>query len=64
LLSDPDLQLALALGLPTFNADNAKWDGRVLLVVFDGIVAKAFCRVSSAAGSAAQAIARLRRHGV
>lgn len=62
--SDPDLQLALALRLLRFNADNAEWHGRVLLVIFDGIVAKAFCRVSSAAGSAAQAIAWRRGQGV
>lgn len=62
LLSDPELQLALALRLLRFNAENAEWDGRVLPVIFDGIVAKAFCRVSS--GSAAQAIAWRRRQGV
>jgi hypothetical protein len=54
--------LALALRLLRFNAENAEWDGRVLPVIFDGIVAKAFCRVSS--GSAAQAIAWRRRQGV
>jgi len=64
LLSDPDLQLARALGLPTFNVDKMDWYCRVLLVVREGIVARAFSPVSSAAGSAAQAITWMRGQGV
>jgi peroxiredoxin len=64
LLSDPDLQLALALGLPTFNVDNTDWYCRLTLVITEGTVAQAFSPVVSARRSAAQAIAWMRGQGL
>jgi peroxiredoxin len=63
LLSDPELQLAQALGLPTFNVDNADWYRRVTLAIAEGSVAQAFSPLPGAAQSAAQAIAWIRAQG-
>lgn len=56
LLSDPDLQFARALGLPTFNADGSDWYHRTLLLVADGCVEHAVYPVPSASGSATHAL--------
>jgi peroxiredoxin len=64
LLSDPDLQLARALGLSTFNVDNTDWDCRLTLVITEGTVAQAFSPVGSARRSAAQVIAWMRGQGL
>ncbi|MGO9322745.1 MAG: hypothetical protein ACLQBY_18340 [Solirubrobacteraceae bacterium] len=64
LLSDPDLQLARALGLPTFNVDKTDWYCRLMLVITEGTVAQAFSGVSSAPRSTAQIIAWMRAQGL
>jgi peroxiredoxin len=61
LLSDPDLRLARALGLGTFNVDGADWYCRMTLVVVGGIVAETFS--PRGARATAQAIAWLRAQG-
>jgi peroxiredoxin len=63
LLTDPTLQLAQELELPTFTADHKRWYQRLTLVASGGSVDKAFYPVPSAARSAAQVIAWLRLHG-
>jgi peroxiredoxin len=60
LLSDPDLQLARALGLPTFNMDHTDWYCRLTLVVDRGRVAAAFYP-TSAARSGGEAVAWIRK---
>ncbi len=57
LLSDPELRLASAFDLPTFNLDGARRYQRVVLVVNQGRISKAFFPVSSGARSAAQVLA-------
>jgi peroxiredoxin len=64
LLSDHELQLARALGLPTFNVDNADWYRRVTLLLAEGSIAQAFSALGGAAQSAAQAIAWIRAEGI
>jgi peroxiredoxin len=64
LLSDPELQLAQALELPTFNVDNADWYRRVTLVIAEGAIAQAFAPLRAAAQSAVQAIAWIRAQGI
>jgi peroxiredoxin len=64
LLSDPELQLARALRLPTFNLDNADWYCRVTLVIAEGNIAHAFFPVKGVAHSAAQAITWMRAQGI
>lgn len=56
LLSDPDMQFARALGLPTFNTDGSDWYARMLLVVADGCVERVVYPVPSASGSATHAL--------
>jgi peroxiredoxin len=62
LLSDPDLVLARALGLPTFNMDRDDWYCRVTILIQGGRIAAAFH--PSAARSAGEAIARIQDQGV
>jgi peroxiredoxin len=57
LLSDPELQLASAFDLPTFNVDGARRYQRIVLVANDGMISKAFFPTSSGARSAAQVLA-------
>ncbi len=64
LLGDPELQLARALGLPTFTLDGGFWYHRLTLVVGGGRIQKAFFPVSSAARSAAQVIAWMTIQGI
>jgi peroxiredoxin len=64
LLSDPELQLARELELPTFELDAARWYQRLTLVASGGRIEKAFFPVSSAAHSAAQVIAWLSVQGI
>jgi len=60
LLSDPRLEFARELALPTFDADGASWYRRCLLVAIDGRVAHAVYPVSSPGQSAAHVIEWLR----
>ncbi len=64
LLCDPELELARALGLPTFMSDGAGWYERLVLVASGGRVEKAFYPVSKPARSAAQVITWLALRGV
>jgi peroxiredoxin len=56
LLSDPELKLAQALGLPTFNMDQTDWYRRTVIVVEHGRIAWASYPVASAS-SASEAVA-------
>lgn len=60
LLSDPQLQLAPALTLPTFEVAGTRLYKRITLVVEDGEVAKAFYPVFPPDGNAADVLAWLR----
>lgn len=62
LLSDPDLVLAGALGLPTFNLDHADWYCRFTVMIHRGRIAAAFSP-TSAARSAGEAAAWIREQG-
>jgi len=64
LLTDPELQLAQELELPTFTVDGKSWYQRLTLVASHGTIDKAFYPVPSAARSAAQAIAWMQVHGI
>jgi peroxiredoxin len=64
LLSDPRLELAQELGLPTFAVAGRSWYERLTLVASGGRIEKAFFPVASAARSAAQVIAWMTMHGV
>jgi peroxiredoxin len=63
LWSDPDRQLARALGLPTFEQPGASGYRRGMLVVDAGVVEKAFYPVDSPEHSAAQVISWLKATG-
>jgi peroxiredoxin len=64
LLSDPTLQLAERLELPTFMADGTRWYRRLTMVVENERIMKVFFPVNSAARSAAQVIAWMTIQGV
>jgi peroxiredoxin len=64
LLSDPELLVADALELPTFEKDGGPWYERLTLVVGLGRVQKAFFPVANAARSAAQVIAWMQIQGI
>lgn len=64
LLSDPEMQLAERLPLPTFEHDGASWYERLTLVAREGHVEKAFSPVGSAGRSAAQVIAWMQMRGL
>jgi peroxiredoxin len=64
LLSDPELHLAWALELPTFDLDGASWYQRVTLVAREGRIEKAFSPVASAVLSAAQVLAWMQAQGI
>jgi peroxiredoxin len=59
LLTDPECRLAQELELPTFVLDGMSWYQRLTLVASGGRIDKAFFPVTSAARSAAQALAWL-----
>jgi peroxiredoxin len=61
LLSDPELRLADALGLPTFEAGGMTLYKRITLVVQDGAIAKAFYPVFPPDRNAADVLAWLRQ---
>jgi len=60
LLSDPDLRLAAALGLPTFAAGGMRLYKRITLVVEDGVVARSFYPVFPPDRNAAEVVGWLR----
>jgi peroxiredoxin len=64
LLSDPRLQLAERLQLPTFTDEGVWRYRRLTLIVHDGHIVKVFFPVSSAGRSAAQAIAWMTIQGI
>jgi peroxiredoxin len=64
LLCDPELQLAQAIGLPTFARDGASWYQRLVLVVSGGFTEKVFFPVSNASRSAAQVITWMMLQGI
>jgi peroxiredoxin len=64
LFSDPTLQLAERLGLPTFPSHGRSWYRRLTLVTHERVIVKAFFPVSSAARSAAQVIAWMKIQGI
>jgi peroxiredoxin len=64
LLSDPQLQLAERLQLPTFTDEGVRRYRRLTLVVHDGYIVKVFFPVSSAGRSAAQAVAWMTIQGI
>ena len=64
LLSDPRLQLAERLQLPTFTDARVRRYRRLTLVVHDGYIVKAFFPVSNAARSVAQVIAWMTIQGI
>ncbi len=59
LLSDPDLHLAAALSLPTFEAAGMRLYRRITLVAEDGAIAKAFYPVFPPDRNAAEVLAWL-----
>ena len=59
LLSDPDLRLAAALSLPTFEAGGMRLYKRITLVVTDGAIGKAFYPVFPPDRNAAEVLAWL-----
>jgi peroxiredoxin len=64
LFSDPDLQIARELELPTFELDKARWYHRLTLIAKDGRIQKAFFPVASAGRSAAQVITWMQVQGI
>lgn len=60
LLSDPERELAQALGLPTFSAGGRTFYRRLTLVADGGRVVKVFYPVGEPAGNAAQVLGWLR----
>ena len=62
-LSDNDLQLTRALGLPTFSTSGMTLLKRMALVIDDGTIAKVFYPVFPPDKNAEEVVAWLRRHG-
>lgn len=60
LLADPDLRLAAALGLPTFEAAGMTLYKRITLIVQDGMIAKVFYPVFPPDRNVAEVLAWLR----
>lgn len=63
MLIDPDLVLAEALGLPTFELSERLWYRRLTLLVHDGIIERAFYPVATAANNPGQVLTWLQLHG-
>lgn len=59
LLADPELRLADALGLPTFEASGRRWYRRITLIVREGTIAKVFYPVFPPDRNAAEVVAWL-----
>ncbi|HEY4811463.1 MAG TPA: redoxin family protein [Solirubrobacteraceae bacterium] len=64
LLSDPRLELAELLQLPTFTDERVRLYRRLTLIVHDGHIVKVFFPVGSAGRSAAQAVAWMTLQGI
>jgi peroxiredoxin len=62
ILSDPDLELAAALRLPTFTVEDRRLYKRLTLVVSDGRIEHAFYPVFPPDGHAAEVLGWLRDH--
>lgn len=62
LLSDPDLSLAEALRLPTFEVDGMRLYARLTMVVREAAIEHAFYPVFPPDGHAAEVLAWLRQH--
>jgi peroxiredoxin len=63
MLIDPDLVLAEALGLPTFELAERLWYRRLTLLVHDGVIERAFYPVATAANNPGQVLTWLQLHG-
>lgn len=63
LLSDPELKLAAALGLPTFNVDGMDWYCRLVLVLERARIAAVLYPVADASLSAWEALEWIRGQG-
>jgi peroxiredoxin len=63
MLIDPDLVLAEALGLPTFELAERLWYRRLTLLAHDGIIERAFYPVATAANNPGQVLTWLQLHG-
>jgi peroxiredoxin len=62
ILSDPDLALAEALALPTFEADGERLFSRLTMVVTDGRIERAFYPIFPPDQHAAEVLGWLREH--
>jgi peroxiredoxin len=63
MLIDPDLVLAEALGLPTFELSDRLWYRRLTLLVHDGMIERVFYPVATAANNPGQVLTWLQLHG-
>jgi peroxiredoxin len=63
MLIDPDLVLAEALGLPTFELAERRWYRRLTLLAHDGVIERAFYPVTTAANNPGQVLTWLQLHG-
>jgi peroxiredoxin len=63
MLVDPDLVLAEALGLPTFELAERRWYRRLTLLAHDGVIERAFYPVATAANNPGQVLTWLQLHG-
>jgi peroxiredoxin len=64
LLSDPGVRLARALGLATFNVDDADWYCRLTLLVMDGTISQVFSAGSNPEHGVASVLAWIREQRV
>jgi peroxiredoxin len=63
MLIDPDLVLAEALGLPTFELAQRLWYRRLTLLAHDGVIERAFYPIATAANNPGQVLTWLQLHG-
>jgi peroxiredoxin len=63
MLIDPDLVLAEALGLPTFELLERLWYRRLTLLAHDGVIERAFYPIATAANNPGQVLTWLQLHG-
>jgi peroxiredoxin len=63
MLIDPDLVLAEALGLPTFELAERRWYRRLTLLAHDGVIERAFYPIATAANNPGQVLTWLQLHG-
>ena len=59
LISDPELKLAAALGLPTFAAGGRSFYRRLCLVAEEGVIVKVFDPIAALERNAAEVVAWL-----